>query len=196
MKKFLIVLALLASVQVANAQVNAGAAKKAVEAALSASQNPKKAAKVATWLKLAQTYVDAYNAPTANVWQGAALNERKLAMGGEKATSEENVVINGAQYLKQVFDNKNLYFNGNGQLEIIEVTKPVIEDALPKALEAYKKAFEVDTKATKVKDIANGIKTISEKLTQEAYNAYSLGDIKKAESFFEAAFDASAQKPY
>ena len=171
MKKFLIVLALLASVQVANAQVNAGAAKKAVEAALSASQNPKKAAKVATWLKLAQTYVDAYNAPTANVWQGAALNELKLAMGGEKATSEENVVINGAQYLKQVFDNKNLYFNGNGQLEIIEVTKPVIEDALPKALEAYKKAFEVDTKATKVKDIANGIKTISEKLTQEAYNA-------------------------
>ena len=88
MKKFLIVLALLASVQVANAQVNAGAAKKAVEAALSASQNPKKAAKVATWLKLAQTYVDAYNAPTANVWQGAALNELKLAMGGEKATSE------------------------------------------------------------------------------------------------------------
>ena len=196
MKKFLIVLALLASVQVANAQVSVGAAKKAVEAAVAASQNEKKAAKVATWMKLAQTYMDAYNAPAANVLQGTNLNELKLVMGSEKPVSEENVVLNGAQFLKQVYDNKNLYFNGNGQLEIIEVTKPVIENALPKALEAYKKAYEIDTKATKVKDIANGIKTISEKLTQEAYNAYSLGDIKKAESFFEAAVEASCQKPY
>ena len=191
----MIVLALLASVQVANAQGGAAAAKKAVDAALAASQNAKKAAKVATWMKLAESYVEAYNAPSGNVWIGANENELKLAMGNEKPTSVENVVLGGAQYTKQVFDNKNLYFNGNGQLEIVEVTKPVVENALDKAVEAYKKAFEVDAKASKVKDIAAGLRGIVDKYNTEAYNAYTFGDIAKAESFFEKAFTTSSQKP-
>ena len=68
MKKLMIVLALLASVQVANAQGGAAAAKKAVDAALAASQNAKKATKVATWMKLAESYIAAYNVPSGNVW--------------------------------------------------------------------------------------------------------------------------------
>ena len=196
MKKTLIVLALLASFQVANAQSNVNSAAKAVESALAASQNEKKATKVATWMKLAQTYVDAYSAPAGNVWLGADLNALQLSMGSEKPTSVETVSLGGTQYTKQVYENKNLYFNAQGQLSIIEVTKPVVEDALTKALEAYKKAYEVDVKHSKDKDISEGIKTIAEKFNQEAYNAYTLGDIRKAESFFEAAVEAAAQKPY
>lgn len=196
MKKTLIVLALLASFQVANAQSNVNSAAKAVESALAASQNEKKATKVATWMKLAQTYVDAYTAPAGNVWLGADMTSLQLSMGGEKPTSVETVILNGAQYTKQVYENKNLYFNAQGQLAVIEVTKPVVENALPKALEAYKKAYELDEKHSKDKDISEGIKAIAEKFNQEAYNAYTLGDIKKAESFFEAAVDAAAQKPY
>jgi len=137
MKKTLIVLALLASFQVANAQSNVNSAAKAVESALAASQNEKKATKVATWMKLAQTYVDAYSAPAGNVWLGADLNALQLSMGSEKPTSVETVSLGGTQYTKQVYENKNLYFNAQGQLSIIEVTKPVVEDALTKALEAY-----------------------------------------------------------
>ena len=196
MKKTLIVLALLASFQVADAQSNVNSAAKAVESALAASQNEKKATKVATWMKLAQTYVDAYTAPAGNVWLGADMTSLQLSMGGEKPTSVETVTLNGAQYTKQVYENKNLYFNAQGQLAVIEVTKPVVENALPKALEAYKKAYELDEKHSKDKDISEGIKAIAEKFNQEAYNAYTLGDIKKAESFFEAAVDAAAQKPY
>lgn len=196
MKKTLIVLALLASFQVANAQSNVNSAAKAVESALAASQNEKKATKVATWMKLAQTYVDAYSAPAGNVWLGADQASLQLSMGGEKPSSVESVTLNGAQYTKQVYDNKNLYFNGAGQLSIIEVTKPVVENALPKALEAYKKAYEVDDKHSKDKDINAGIKLIIEKLNQEAYNSYNLGDVKQAEAYFEAAYDASTQKPY
>ncbi len=196
MKKTLIVLALLASFQVANAQSNVNSAAKAVESALAASQNEKKATKVSTWMKLAQTYVDAYSAPAGNVWLGADLNALQLSMGSEKPTSVETVSLGGTQYTKQVYENKNLYFNAQGQLSIIEVTKPVVEDALTKALEAYKKAYEVDVKHSKDKDISEGIKTIAEKFNQEAYNAYTLGDIRKAESFFEAAVEAAAQKPY
>lgn len=195
MKKLMIVLALLASVQVANAQGGAAAAKKAVDAALAASQNAKKATKVATWMKLAESYIAAYNVPSGNVWVGAAENELKLAMGNEKPISVENVILGGAQYTKQVFENKNLYLNSNGQLEIIEVTKPVVDNALDKALDAYRKAAEVDSKATKAKEIAAGIKGIVDKYNTEAYNAYTFGDVAKAESFFSKAFDASSQKP-
>ena len=97
MKKLMIVLALLASVQVANAQGGAAAAKKAVESALAASQNAKKATKVATWMKLGESYLAAYNAPAGNVWVGANETELKLAMGNEKPSAVENVVLGGAQ---------------------------------------------------------------------------------------------------
>ncbi len=195
MKKTLIVLALLASFQVADAQSNVNSAAKAVESALAASQNEKKATKVATWMKLAQAYVDAYGAPAGNVWLGADMNALQLSMAGEKPISVEMVTLNGAQYTKQVYENKNLYFNANGQLSVIEVVKPVVDNALPKALEAYKKAYELDEKHSKDKDISAGIKAIAEKLNQEAYNSYTLGDVKKAEEYFEAAYEASAQKP-
>ena len=135
MKKTLIVLALLASFQVANAQSNVNSAAKAVESALAASQNEKKATKVATWLKLAQTYLDAYGAPAGNVWLGADQASLQLSMGNEKPVSVEAVTLGDGQYTKQVFENKNLYINGAGQLAIIEVTKPVVENALGKALE-------------------------------------------------------------
>ena len=194
MKKILIVLALIASVQVANAQGTA-AAKKALDAAVAASQNEKKAAKVATWTKLAETYLNAYNAPSANVWQGATETELKLSMGSDKPISTENVVLGGTQYVKQVFADKNLYFNANQQLEIIEVTKPVVENALDKALDAYKQAYALDTKATKTKDIAAGIKNIVDKYTQEAYNAYSFGNVSKACDYFVQAYNASSTKP-
>ena len=68
MKRILIALAVLLAVQVADAQVKSiDAAKKAVEAAEEAAQNPKKNTKVATWLKLASSYMQAYEAPSSNV---------------------------------------------------------------------------------------------------------------------------------
>ena len=55
MKRILIALTVLLSVQAVNAQVKSPeAVKKGVQAAEAAAQNPKKAIKVATWLKLAE----------------------------------------------------------------------------------------------------------------------------------------------
>ena len=68
MKRILIALAVLLAVQVADAQVKSPeAAKKALAAAQEAAQNPKKNVKVATWLKLATSYMDAYEAPAGNI---------------------------------------------------------------------------------------------------------------------------------
>ena len=65
MKKNLWALAVLLTVQLADAQVKTPeAAKKALDAAEVAAKDAKKATKVATWLKLATTYMNAYKAST------------------------------------------------------------------------------------------------------------------------------------
>ncbi|MGM9738160.1 MAG: hypothetical protein ACI3ZT_07090, partial [Candidatus Cryptobacteroides sp.] len=195
MKRILIALALFASVQAANAQVKSAEAKKAVDAAVAASQNEKKAVKVATWLSLGQSYLKAYDAPTGSLWQGASKQELALIMGNEKPSSSEAVNVQGEPMTKEVYAEKNLYFNQNRQLAIIEVTKPVIPDALERAAEAYKKAYEVDVKKTKTKDIAAALESIGQKYTSEAYNKYTFGDIAAASVLFEKAADVQAIAP-
>jgi len=196
MKKILIALAVLLSVQFAGAQTKSPAeAKKAVEAAEAAAQNPKKAAKVATWMKVAETYLNAYDAPAGTVMPGASKQELQFMMGNEKPVSQEEVVINGQPYLKEVYADKDLYFNSNSQLQIIDVTKPVFNDALDKALAAYVKANEVDVKNTKLKDITAGLEGIGTRLLNEAYNSYQFGDYEKASELFEKAADAVATAP-
>ena len=186
MRKILIALALIASVQIASAQSKSPAeAKKAVEAAELAAQNPKKAVKPATWLKVADAYVKAYDAPTGSVVAGTTKQELMFMMGNEKPTSTEEVVIGGQPYTKEVYANKDLYFNANGQLAIIDVTQPVYEDALAKAIEAYKKAAEVDPALSKGKDIRAGLELISGKYINDAYNCYQFGDYAEASVLFE-----------
>ncbi|MBR0320895.1 MAG: hypothetical protein IIX08_00745, partial [Bacteroidales bacterium] len=193
MKRILIALAVLLSVQVADAQTKSpDAAKKAVAAAEAAAENPKKAAKVATWVKLASSYMDAYNAPAGSAWVGASKQELQLLMGGQQPLAVENVEVGGEALVKETYADKDFYFNGAGQLVLIDVTKPVIENALAKAIDAYKKAYEVDVKKSKIKDITGGLEIVARKYMDEAMNAYTFGDLAKASELFEAAADASA----
>ncbi len=197
MKRILIALAVLLSVQVADAQTKTPeAAKKAVESAEAASKDAKKAAKVATWTKLASAYMDAYNAPAGNAWLGASKQELQILMGNQKPVSVEEVVISGEPLVKEVYADKEFYYNGAGQLVIINVTKPVVEDALAGALNAYKEAYKVDAKKSKTKDINEGIANIARKYLDEGMNSYQFGDLAKASVLFEKAADASATEPY
>ena len=196
MKRILIALAVLLSVQAADAQVkNAGAALKAVDKAQEATQNEKKAAKPATWLKLAAAYVDAYNAPSGSAWIGAQKQELQLLMGGEKPISTESVVLGGEPCTKDVYPDKEFYFNQNGQLVLINVTRPVVENALEGALEAYQKAWAVDVKQSKAKEIKEGLANISRKFLDEGMNSYMFEDYAAASQKFEKAAEASAAAP-
>ena len=146
MKRILIALAVLLAVQVADAQVKSPeAAKKAVLAAEEASQNPKKNTKVATWLKLATSYMDAYDAPVGNVLVNSPRVQLQMMMGNEKPVAVEEVVVDGMPFKKEVYANKNLYFDGTDVLRIVEVTVPVFEDPLAGALAAYAKLQFSDT---------------------------------------------------
>ncbi len=196
MKRIMIALAVLLSVQLADAQVKSPAdAKKAVESAAEAAANPKKATKVATWMKLADSYLAAYSAPAGAGWVGAGQQELQLILGNEKPVSTENVVLNGESFLKQVYATRNYYFNAGGVLSMIEITSPVYPDALAKALDAYKKAYEVDVKGSKTKDIVAGMNNVSAKYLEEGMNKYMLGDLAAASVDFEAAAEAKATKP-
>ena len=114
MKKIVLALALIASLQVAGAQVKSiPAAKSAFEAAKAAAANPMKAAKVATWLKLGQACMEAYEAPQGSAWVGASKQDLQLIMGNAKPTSVEDVVLEGQAYLKEVYPNCNYYFRDN-----------------------------------------------------------------------------------
>lgn len=196
MKKILLALAMFAAIQVADAQVKSAAdVKKSVEAAEAATQNVKKAVKTATWLKLGQEYVKAYDAPTGNILPGSNKTELTLMMGSEKPVSSEEVTVNNEKYTKDVYADKNLYFNQNGQLVIIEVTKPVYEDALERAVKAYQKAYELDEKHAKDKDVAAAFDYIGRKYVSEAFNKYTFGDVATASKLFEKAADVEALAP-
>ena len=195
MKKIVLALALIASLQVAGAQVKSiPAAKSAFEAAKAAAANPKKAAKVATWLKLGQACMEAYEAPQGSAWVGASKQDLQLIMGNAKPTSVEDVVLEGQSYLKEVYPNCNYYFRDN-VLQMIEVTNPAIPNALDEALKAYKEAYKVDAKNSKTGDIATALKNIGQKYVEQAYNAYTFGDFAKSSQLFEKAFEATSTKP-
>lgn len=196
MKKVLMVLALTAAFIAANAQVKSiSAAQAAVQKAKADVENPKKAEKFATWIRYGQTLVDAYDAPAGSGWLGANKNEVQLISNNEKPLSVEQVVIGGQNYEKEVYPTRNYYYNEAGQLGIIEVTKPIVEDALGQALDAYKKAAELDVKHSKTKDITGALLSISGKFNEDAYTAYTLGDVAKASKLFENAAAARETAP-
>ena len=168
--------------------------KKAVSAAEAAAANPKKAAKLATWTKLAGTYVAAYDQPTGTLWIGATKQELQLT-GLKAPVSSEQVTLLGEVYVKDVYADKNLYFNAHNQLVMIEVTRPVIPDALEKAVEAYRKAAELDPAGKKSKDIAAGLEGIENKYLNEGMNDYTLGKYAAASDKFAAAAETAALPP-
>ena len=194
MKRLILALSLIAVTVMASAQIKSDAdIQKAIDKAAAAVE--KKADNTANWIKLGQAYMNAYNNPTANV-VGGDKQQLQLVMGNDKPIASEQVVLGSQPYEKVVYKQKNLYFDAGGNLAIVEVTKPSYDgDALAKALDAYKKAAEIDDKGKKTKDISDAIRQISSNYNQDAFNAYYLGDSRKASEFFALSADALATAP-
>jgi tetratricopeptide (TPR) repeat protein len=190
-------LAVLLAVQVADAQTTKtpAAAKKAVESAKAASENPKKEAKVVTWLKLADAYMDAYNAPSGSLFINAPRIQLQQMPGYKPAASVEEVVIEGLPYKKESYDDKVLYFDASDMLKMIVITNPIYEDALAQALAAYAKAAELDVKGSKAKDIKTAIELVGAKYFEDGMNKYTFGDMAKAAELVGKAADAVQTAP-
>ena len=193
MKKIFLALALVASVQVANAQIKSDAdIQKAIDKAEATANDAKKGAKPAPWLKLGEAYVKAYTNPSANLSTG--IDKQTFAlMAGEKPSAVENVTLDGQTYEKQVLSRANVYFTQAGQLAFFEVTKPSVSgDPLEKAVKAYAKAF---TLGAKDKEVDAALQNIVGYYYQDAITAYSLGNLNKASDLFGKAAEASMTPP-
>jgi tetratricopeptide (TPR) repeat protein len=199
MKKFLAILAVAATMFAVDAKAQGSkelnAAKAALEKAQAAAESPKQNTKMATWMKYGETLVKAYDASIGNAWVGMSAQEYQVIAAGERPMAESQVTLGGEAMTKREYLTRNLYFDANGTLRVIELTKPLVEDALDKAVEAYAKAAELDPKGSKTKDIAAALQDINEKYTDEGYNAYSLGNLGKASILFEKAVKAAGTAP-
>ena len=193
MKRIFLALALVASVQVANAQIKSDAdIQKAIEKAEATANDAKKGAKPAPWQKLGEAYVKAYSNPTANISTGIDKQTFSL-MAGEKPSSVETVTIDGSTYEKQVLSRANVYFTQAGNLAFYEVTRPsVAGDPLEKAVSAYSKAFQLGAKE---KDVDAALQNIVGYYYQDAITAYQLGNLPKASDLFGKAAAASMTPP-
>ena len=180
------------SLQVAFAQKPAAEMQKNVDKALEAAKDAKKGAKPATWVKLAEAYMAAYNNPVTNITMGIDKATFQM-MNKEKPLSVSNVTIEGQPFEKMEFSNVDVYFNPAGLLAIIDVTHPSIEgDALCEAAKAYTKAYELGEKAEKVDP---KLQEIANKYYEDAYSAYQLGNMAKASDLFKGAANVSMMAP-
>lgn len=159
-----------------------------IEKAKAATLNEKKATNPTTWMKLGAAYYDAYSKLKGDAWLGASQTEAKLILGNQPILSTENVELGGVVYLVDRYENRNLYYNtGNGKLEMIVISKPLLEEnLLDLSYAAYMKAFEVDTKGSKKKDIGEVLGRLRENYTNDALSAYTLGNLGDAAKLFEA----------
>lgn len=195
MKKIMVLLALAAGIQLANAQKSEEACKKAVASAKAASQDPKKNVKVATWMNLAKASMEAYNAPQLNGMLGHGRQEIQLLLTGIKPVSTTTETLGSGDYIVDHYASCDYYYSPDEILQMIVVTRPYVQDALPTALEAYSKAAEVDVKGSKKKDILAGIENIVKAYQDEAMNEYQFGRFLAASERFESAADAAATAP-
>lgn len=194
MKKLMLIVALAATVTSAFAQKSEDAIKKAVANAQAACENPKKADKPATWLTLANVNMEAYTTAQGQGWLGG--NKQEISMvTGQKPVETIVETLGNVQYTVDVFANAKYYYTPEGTLQMIDITKPIIEDALSNALTAYRKAAELDVKNSKIKEIKEGIEKIASNYQAEAMNEYYKGNYKGASDNFAAAAAAVEGKP-
>lgn len=187
MKKIFLIVAALTLCFSANAQTKAQIIKN-LDKAKQESQNEKKATNPSTWLKLGTTYADAYKFPSKELWIGVSRVEVKILLKGQQIVSSKEVALNGVTYTVDSYEDKDLYYNAQGALEIIKVTKPVVEEnLLDKSYEAFMKAHETDAKSKKSKEISEGLVALKENYINEAMAAYTFGDFKTACRYFEGS---------
>ena len=192
MKKFILTLALAGSMMAAYAQKPDADMQKAVDKALGVTQDAKKSLKPASWVNLGKAYLNAYNNPTANFAQGIDRTTFSM-MFKEQPSSTAPVTVDGQPFTRLSFSHVDAYFNASDILVMWDVTKPSVPgDILMEAAKAYHKAFELGAKE---KDVAPKMKEISEFYYNDAFTAYSLGNLAKASDLFKGAADVSVLAP-
>jgi len=190
MKKLFISLALVLFAVQMNAQSQSVAnALKVLSKARVESENPKKSANPATWVKLGTAYAECYDAPVQGVWGGMTQMEAKMLLKDHQILASGQEEINGVVYNVDEYADKKLYYDANGQLAAWIVTKPAVEGVnfLEEAYAAFSKANELDTKGAQNKVLVESMNGVHSRYMSEGMSYYTIGDNAHASKMFEQA---------
>lgn len=189
MKKLLIAVALLLSVQAVAQNISPEKAKAMIDKAKVATEDPKKASKAKTWISLAETYIKVDAAPTKNISVGMTQADLKAVIGSQQVLSTENVTVSGAPALKEVYADKDVYYDENGTVIAIVVTKPRYEgNLLEMAAEALVKATEfTEPTSGDGQKIMNNMEVIKTKFYNDAISYYTVAKYESARDGFSNA---------
>ena len=192
MKKIIISLVALAFTFQLNAQSKESVLK-TIDKATKVTENPKKASNPASWVKLGNAYMDAFDVPTVGLFQNAPQTQVKLLLKDQKILSSAQEEVNGAIYSVDRYKDKVLYYAENGNLAAWIVTKSIIDgNELQYSLDAFNKAVELDSKGSAAKNITSGLTALQAKYVTEGMNYYTLGKNKEASVNFEKAWEVSS----
>lgn len=195
MKKLLIALSILLTVQLGAQTKEAATALKNFEKAKKSADDPKKAANPATWLDLSNAYLEVFDAPAKALWIDASQLEIKVILKDQRINDTQEKVINGEKFSVTSYYDKDLYYRPDGTLAAWKVTKPYMEgDLLSESLNAINKGVELDSKGTKTKDFVSVLNLLEARYKNDGMCAYNLGDIKTASINFENSLKCSGHK--
>ncbi len=195
MKKLLIALSILLSIQLSAQTKEAATALKNFEKAKKSADDPKKATNPATWLSLSSAYLEVFEAPIKALWLDASQMEIKVLLKDQRVTGTSETEVNGEKFSVSTYYDKDLYFRPDGSLAAWKITKPYMEgDLLSESFDALNKGVELDTKGAKTKEFIEVLNALEAKYKNNAMAAYNLGDIKSASINFESAFKCSSHK--
>jgi len=143
-KTALLLIGLVMTVAVINAQTpqTAETLQKALEKSNKDTQNPKKAAKYATWVKRGNIYLEMLQFNTKGLWQGMP---QKGLNGAEILVGKPQKIMSLENKEDWIYERVILKFV-DGKLDKWEETKPLVENGVNKAYEAYEKAWGIDSK--------------------------------------------------
>lgn len=105
-------------------------------------KNPKKAAKMATWLKRGNIYLDLLQFNIKGLWVGMPTEGLS---GAELIVGKPQKIVTQGNKEDWIYDRITLHFVDK-KLESWDETKPLVENGEDVAMEAYLKAWELDEK--------------------------------------------------
>ena len=188
MKKILVFAALLAMTFSTGIAQEVTKAQKAIDKAVAATQDPKKAAKPATWITLAEEYLKAYDQPVENLLAGSTQAQIKTLIGDQKVLSTREQKCTDGVYTVDSYADKDLYYNSRGGLDFWLVTKPVAQgDLLGKAMKALEEATKVDPKNSKKEKVDEIYNKLHDRYNTEAFAFYQLGDLNRSSAIFDTS---------
>ena len=170
--------------------------RRSVGKARQAVEKTGKTIKASAWMALAEKYEDAYRFPLSNLVVGEGNSVRSLVVKGQRPR-EIMAPSHREGIYRNVYSDKDIYFNADGDLLAIRVTRPVLDtvDVLSRLVESYRNAYAADRKGAYTVAIGDGLSRVAAEYRTMAQMARSLGEADEAERLFLRSAEVSVTPP-